>query len=496
MPPGGVENRSEQLALLAGLLHERGTDPRLGELLAAVEGSDLLADPAAPAAVNVRALRREYDRFVRLPRTLVEDVARTTALAQKAWAAARRRGRLRALPPLARADRRAQAGRGRVRGVCATSRTTRCSRTTSRASGARSSPGCSRRSGRSWSRWPSGSPARRAGPTRRCCAAHFPRDRQRRFGEAVAAAVGFDFGRGRLDPGGPPVLHRHRPRRLPHHAAVRRPRLRRRPVHHPPRGRPRPLRAGPRPRALRHADGRGGVGRDGRVAGPLLGEPGRADRRFWDHFYPRARELFPESLGDVPLDEFHFAVNRVVPSLIRVQADEVTYNLHIMIRFELERALVSGELAVADLPGAWSAAYRDVPRRHAAHRRRGLPPGRPLGGRADRLLPDLHAGRRVRRAALRRGRAGAGQPGRAVRPRRVRGAGAVAGPAGLPAGRAPSLGAADRGRHRLAAGPSAAGAAAAAEVRGAVRYLRPWPRLLPVIPSEARDLLPGSISAE
>src|SRR6185295_17209239 len=89
MPAGGVENRSEQLALVAGLLHDRGTDPRLGELLDALEGSELLDDPAAPAAVNVRAVRREYDRFVRLPRRLVEDVARTTALAQTAWAQAR-----------------------------------------------------------------------------------------------------------------------------------------------------------------------------------------------------------------------------------------------------------------------------------------------------------------------------------------------------------------------------------------------------------------------
>src|SRR5512139_4070973 len=59
MPPGGVENRSEQLALVAGLLHERGTDPRLGELLAEVERSALVADPGSAAAVNVRALRRE-----------------------------------------------------------------------------------------------------------------------------------------------------------------------------------------------------------------------------------------------------------------------------------------------------------------------------------------------------------------------------------------------------------------------------------------------------
>src|SRR6478672_10377715 len=89
MPPGGVENRSEQLALIAGLLHERGTDPRLGELLSELEGSELVAEPGSAAAVNVRELRREYDRFLRIPRQLVQDVARTTALAQTAWARAR-----------------------------------------------------------------------------------------------------------------------------------------------------------------------------------------------------------------------------------------------------------------------------------------------------------------------------------------------------------------------------------------------------------------------
>ena len=89
MPSGGVGNRSEQLALLAGLLHERGTDPRIGVLLGELEDRSLLDDPLAPAAVNVRVLRHEYDRSVRVPKRLVEDVARTTALAQKAWAAAR-----------------------------------------------------------------------------------------------------------------------------------------------------------------------------------------------------------------------------------------------------------------------------------------------------------------------------------------------------------------------------------------------------------------------
>ena len=89
MPAGAVEGRSEQLALLAGLLHERGTDPRLGELLDELEGSPLLADAASPAAVNVRELRRDYERFVRLPRKLVQDLARNTAVAQRAWSTAR-----------------------------------------------------------------------------------------------------------------------------------------------------------------------------------------------------------------------------------------------------------------------------------------------------------------------------------------------------------------------------------------------------------------------
>jgi carboxypeptidase Taq len=79
---------------------------------------------------------------------------------------------------------------------------------------------------------------------------------------------------------------------------------------------------------------------------------------FWRHFFPLARRTFHETLADVSLTDFYFAVNRVGPSLIRVGADEVTYNLHILVRFGLERALVSGDLRPADLPAAWNEAYR------------------------------------------------------------------------------------------------------------------------------------------
>ena len=81
-------------------------------------------------------------------------------------------------------------------------------------------------------------------------------------------------------------------------------------------------------------------------------------RAFWEYFYPAAQRQFPDALGDVPLDDFYFAINDVRPSLIRVEADEVTYNLHILIRFELEQALLDDELRVADLPAAWNEKYR------------------------------------------------------------------------------------------------------------------------------------------
>ncbi|MGH7536306.1 MAG: carboxypeptidase M32, partial [Gemmatimonadales bacterium] len=82
-------------------------------------------------------------------------------------------------------------------------------------------------------------------------------------------------------------------------------------------------------------------------------------RPFWQHFFPRARGVFHELLHDVRVDAFVAALNRVEPTTIRVAADEVTYNLHVLVRFELEQALLSGDLPAKDLPEAWAAAYRD-----------------------------------------------------------------------------------------------------------------------------------------
>jgi carboxypeptidase Taq len=100
-------------------------------------------------------------------------------------------------------------------------------------------------------------------------------------------------------------------------------------------------------------------------------------RPFWQGFYPRLQELFPMQLGNVPLDKFYKGINRVEPSLIRVEADEATYNLHVMLRLELEIALIEGSLQVKELPEAWNARMQEY---------LGLtPPNDTLG-----VLQDIH----------------------------------------------------------------------------------------------------------
>jgi carboxypeptidase Taq len=97
----------------------------------------------------------------------------------------------------------------------------------------------------------------------------------------------------------------------------------------------------------------------------------------WRFFYPRLQECFPDRLADVPLEEFHRALNRVAPGLRRVDADEVTYPLHIILRFELERDMLAGAVTPSDLPEAFDAKLRDY---------LGVEPTKVLDG----VLQDVH----------------------------------------------------------------------------------------------------------
>ena len=98
---------------------------------------------------------------------------------------------------------------------------------------------------------------------------------------------------------------------------------------------------------------------------------------FWRYFFPRLKTLFPSQLGNVDLKTFYKAINKVEPSLIRVNADEATYNLHIMLRLEIEIGMVEGRMAVKDLPHIWNAKMKEYLGI--------LPPNDALG-----VLQDIH----------------------------------------------------------------------------------------------------------
>ncbi len=357
MPPGGAAHRAEQLAYLAGLEHDRATDPRLGERLAEVERSDLVSDPLSDAAVNVREWRRQYGRQTRLPRPLVEETARVTSLAQQEWAAARRDADFARFRPWLQKVTALKRREAEAVGYAAEPYDALLDEY---------EPGATARDLErlfavlseellDLSARLSTAPRR---PNPAVLRRDYPVDRQRAFGEAAAAAVGFDFRRGRLDdtthpffavvgPGDCRITTRYHPRDFSDAFF-----------------------------STLHEAGHGLYEQalDPSAYGLPVGEPpslgahesqarlwenavGRR-RSFWEHFYPLARQAFPQALGDVGLEEFHFAVNAVEPSLIRVRADEVTYDLHILTRFRLERALIAGELRPAELPSAWNEEYR------------------------------------------------------------------------------------------------------------------------------------------
>ena len=355
MPKAGIEHRSKQMSMLAGLVHERATNPKYGELLAVIESSGANADPHSSEAVNVRELRRDYDRQNRLPRKLVEEMARVTAIASQVWAEARDKDDFAAFAPwlekhfaLARekadalgfeADRYDALLEDYEPGMTAEELTGLFEQLRS---GLVPLVGAIR--------------GLQSDETS-LSGAEFPLERQREFSEGIAVELGFDLDCGRFDLGPHPFCTTIGPRDV--RIALRYQREN--------------LASGFF--AVLHETGHAFYeqGLDASQYGLPMGEAtslgihesqsrlwenfvGRSEG-FWRRYYPRLQKQFPDALDGVTLDRFRRSVNTVVPGLIRVQADEVTYNLHVIIRFELERALLSGDLPTADLPGAWSELY-------------------------------------------------------------------------------------------------------------------------------------------
>jgi carboxypeptidase Taq len=357
MPRGGAESRGEASALLAGLHHDRATDPAVGERLAAVEGTDLVAEPESVEAVNAREWRRDFDRATKLPRGLVEELARATTLAQQAWADARRARSYAAFRPWLETI----LGLKRREAACLGSGPGDYDALLDEYEPGARSDDLARVFAELRDALVPLIAAIAASPRKADVAIlgrEYPVDRQRIVGEAIASAVGFDFERGRLDVTEHPFCSEIAPGDC---------RITTRYDAHD---------FGDAFFSILHEVGHGlyEQGLDPAHWGTPMGEAvslgvhesqsrlwenavGRG-RAFWSHAFPLVRRVFHGALHDVDPDRFHLAVNHVAPSLIRVQADEVTYNLHIIVRFELERALLSGDLAPADLPAAWSEKYR------------------------------------------------------------------------------------------------------------------------------------------
>ena len=368
MPPRGVEHRSNQQAQLASIHHGLATNPRIGDLLAACESQDHLStDPTSPEAVNIREVRRRYERATKLPTELVEELAQLTSLAHHEWAEARKASDFARFRPWLEKI------------VELTRRKAECFGWPS--------------DGEPWDAlaedYEAGctaadvevvfTPLRKrlqdllsdlmassTSPSNNFNEIALPIDQQEQFVRFVSKHIGFDYSRGRLDRSTHPFCsgtHCHDVRLTTrfHETNV-----------NDALG------------STMHESGHGiyeqGLSAD-HIGTPMgdavsLGihesqsrmwenQVGRS-REFWVWALPKLTEFFGDVVGGLSLDDVYGGANIVRPDFIRVEADELTYNMHIMVRFEIERALMRGDLEVSDIPGVWNQKYKqylelDVP---------------------------------------------------------------------------------------------------------------------------------------
>ncbi len=359
MPPKAGPFRAEEKALLSALVHERATDPRLGDLLAECEADrELHGNP--DIAANLREIRREYDRAVKLPVELVAELSETSSLALEAWKDARQRSDF----PSFRPWLEKQVALNRRKALC-------------------------------WGVPEGGElydallddfePQTRAADIERIFRAlreelvpligaltSAPRRstvrplrvelspaEQHSFNIWLLRRVGFDLEAGRLDVSAHPFS-----------AGLG----------------PGDTRVTTRYRADAFLDALGSTLHEaghalyeqGLPKRELLGQPlaeplglgiHESQSRLWENHVGRSREfcrwLLPElrrhfgaPFATVSADELYAAVNLVRPNLIRVESDEATYHLHVMLRFDLERAMIREDLRPAELPAAWNERVR------------------------------------------------------------------------------------------------------------------------------------------
>ena len=143
-------------------------------------------------------------------------------------------------------------------------------------------------------------------------------------------------------------------------------------------------------------------------------------------FYPRLQEAFPSQLGSVEVEDFYRAVNKIEPSFIRVDADQVTYNMHVILRFELEQEIVTGAIALEDVPEAWNAKMKEYLGVDVPDDRRGVLQDVHWSGGGFGYFPTYSLGNVISLQIWEKVREASPGSGRAVRARRVCAAARVA----------------------------------------------------------------------
>ncbi len=356
LPSQADDYRCQQLTFLAGEVHRRRTDPELGELLNQLSDSPLTEDPESDQAAVVSNLKREFDKDVRVPAQLVEEITKATSAGHNIWVQARKQNDYASFAPtlsnivdlmqqkadaVGYEDCRYDALLDEYEPGAKTADVTKVLE----ALRIELVPLIEKIAG-SENR-----------PSSEVLHRNFPVDAQKAFAKYASEQIGFDYARGRLDE-----------------------------THHPFC-----TEIGPNDcRILTRYDSsffNSGFFGTLHEAGHGMYEQGlRSDQyglptgkycslgihesqsrlwenlvgrssAFWKFFFPVAQQHFPDALNDQTVDSFCASINTVQPSLIRVEADEATYNLHIIIRFELERDLIDGKLSVEDLPDAWNSKY-------------------------------------------------------------------------------------------------------------------------------------------
>jgi carboxypeptidase Taq len=346
MPPGAAEQRGEEVAALEGVLHARRSDPWVGEMLA-------LAEPATEAeAAQLRLIARSHARATKVPADLAAELARVTSVAQGVWARARAADDFAAFRPtlekvvrLKRIEAEALANGGDLYDAMIDDYEPAMTAAELAALFGRMRPRLVELRGRILD----------AGPPPAGLAAHFPKEVQLALSREVAQAFGYDLNHGRIDL----AVH---PFSSGSGADVR---ITTRVDDAEPLGC-----LYSTIHEVGHAAYEQNVAADYRLtplgSGVSMGVHESQSRiyenqlgrsaAFTSWLYGRMRDLFGD-IGVESAEAFHAAVNRVTSGYIRTEADEVHYNLHIMLRFDLERALIRGELDVGDLEAAWNERF-------------------------------------------------------------------------------------------------------------------------------------------